>query len=66
MVFFIAMMGIHHLSFFLTLHMLMAAPFKFDAPSPDDLVSNGLQSRKLKSKGISIFQMDCITGLYFH
>ncbi|KAH6755565.1 Translation elongation factor EF1A/initiation factor IF2gamma family protein [Perilla frutescens var. hirtella] len=27
------------------------APFKFDAPSPDDLVSSGLQSRKLKSKG---------------
>ncbi|KAI3464213.1 hypothetical protein Pfo_020876 [Paulownia fortunei] len=27
------------------------APFKFDAPSPDDLVSNGLQSLKLKSKG---------------
>ncbi|KAL0385229.1 UNVERIFIED_CONTAM: HBS1-like protein [Sesamum radiatum] len=28
-----------------------AAPFKFDAPSPDDLVSNGLRSVKLKSKG---------------
>ncbi|KAK4426966.1 HBS1-like protein [Sesamum alatum] len=27
-----------------------AAPFKFDAPSPDDLVSNGLRSVKSKSK----------------
>ncbi|KAL8530126.1 hypothetical protein ACS0TY_007273 [Phlomoides rotata] len=27
------------------------ALFNFDAPSPDDLVSNGLQSLKLKSKG---------------
>ncbi|XP_051116979.1 uncharacterized protein LOC127241802 isoform X2 [Andrographis paniculata] len=26
-------------------------PFKFDDPSPDDLVSSGLQSGKLKSKG---------------
>ncbi|GFQ04956.1 hbs1-like protein [Phtheirospermum japonicum] len=30
---------------------LKIAPFKFDAPSPDDLVSSGLQSLKLKSKG---------------
>ncbi|PIN10719.1 elongation factor 1 alpha [Handroanthus impetiginosus] len=28
-----------------------AAPFKFNAPSPDDLVSNGLRSMKLKSRG---------------
>ncbi|XP_020551796.1 HBS1-like protein isoform X5 [Sesamum indicum] len=28
-----------------------AAAFKFDAPSPDDLVSNGLRSVKSKSKG---------------
>ncbi|XP_057812347.1 uncharacterized protein LOC131026496 isoform X2 [Salvia miltiorrhiza] len=26
-------------------------PFKFDVPSPDDLVSSGLQSLKMKSKG---------------
>ncbi|KAL3618115.1 hypothetical protein CASFOL_038436 [Castilleja foliolosa] len=32
-------------------HKLKIAPFKFDAPSPDDLVSSGLQSLKLKSKG---------------
>ncbi|KAK6123162.1 hypothetical protein DH2020_043110 [Rehmannia glutinosa] len=35
-------------------HKLNIAPFKFDAPSPDDLVSIGLQSVKLKSKGISL------------
>lgn len=29
----------------------VAAPFKFNVPSPDDMVSGGLQSRKLKSKG---------------
>lgn len=29
----------------------VAAPFKFDGPSPDDLVSSGLQSLKMKSKG---------------
>lgn len=29
-----------------------AAPFKFDVPSPDDLVSNGLHSSKTGSKGI--------------
>lgn len=29
-----------------------AAPFKFDVPSPDDLVSNGLHSSKTRSKGI--------------
>lgn len=27
------------------------APFKFDAPSPDDLVSNGLKSSRTGSKG---------------
>lgn len=27
------------------------APFKFDAPSPDDVVSNGLRSSKAGSKG---------------
>lgn len=27
------------------------APFKFDVPSPDDLVSNGLHSSKTRSKG---------------
>ncbi|CAA0843319.1 Translation elongation factor EF1A/initiation factor IF2gamma family protein [Striga hermonthica] len=30
---------------------LNIAPFKFDAPSPDDLVTSGLRSVKLKSKG---------------
>lgn len=39
---------------FLTFQLLMAAPFKFDVPSPDDLVSSGLQSLKMKSKGISL------------
>ncbi|KAL6579712.1 hypothetical protein OROMI_007736 [Orobanche minor] len=29
----------------------IAAPFKFDAPSPDDMVSSGLQSVKSKSSG---------------
>ncbi|XP_057812350.1 uncharacterized protein LOC131026496 isoform X5 [Salvia miltiorrhiza] len=29
----------------------VAVPFKFDVPSPDDLVSSGLQSLKMKSKG---------------
>lgn len=28
------------------------APFKFDVPSPDDLVSNGLHSSEQHSKGI--------------
>lgn len=28
------------------------APFKFDVPSPDDLVSNGLWSSRTGSKGI--------------
>ncbi|KAL8057356.1 hypothetical protein ABFS82_04G180300 [Erythranthe guttata] len=32
-------------------HKVNIAPFKFDAPSPDDLVSNGLRSVKSKSKG---------------
>lgn len=27
------------------------APFKFDVPSPDDVVSNGLRSSKVGSKG---------------
>lgn len=29
----------------------VAAPFKFNGPSPDDLVSSGLQTLKMKSKG---------------
>ncbi|XP_011086944.1 HBS1-like protein isoform X3 [Sesamum indicum] len=32
-------------------HKVNIAAFKFDAPSPDDLVSNGLRSVKSKSKG---------------
>ncbi|XP_075497942.1 uncharacterized protein LOC142535635 isoform X2 [Primulina tabacum] len=32
-------------------HKVTSAPFKFDSPSPDDLVSNGLRSLKLYSKG---------------
>ncbi|KAL3834766.1 hypothetical protein ACJIZ3_009502 [Penstemon smallii] len=31
-------------------HKVNIAPFKFDAPSPDDLVSNGVRSMKLNSK----------------
>lgn len=31
------------------------APFKFDSPSPDDLVSNGLRSSKMGSKGMDTF-----------
>lgn len=27
------------------------APFKFDTPSPDDIVSNGLRASKMGSKG---------------
>ncbi|KAK4792489.1 hypothetical protein SAY86_022924 [Trapa natans] len=30
----------------------LAAPFKFDVPSPDDIVSNGLHSSKIASKGV--------------
>lgn len=38
------------------------APFKFDVPSPDDLVSNGLRSKK-DSKGILLWlQMTVSNG----
>lgn len=32
--------------------MMISDPFKFDVPSPDDLVSNGLRSSSMASKGI--------------
>lgn len=32
--------------------LIFAAPFKFDVPSPDDIVSNGLHSSKIASTGI--------------
>ena len=33
------------------------APFKFDFPSPDDMVSSGLRSSKIGSKGILLFSI---------
>ncbi|KAL2253872.1 UNVERIFIED_CONTAM: HBS1-like protein [Sesamum indicum] len=43
----------------------IAAAFKFDAPSPDDLVSNGLRSVKSKSKGISFTVQSASPGFVF-
>ena len=34
---------------------MVAAPFKFDVPSPDELVSNGMHASKLASKGSTLW-----------
>lgn len=34
--------------------LIFAASFKFDVPSPDDIVSNGLHSSKKDSKGTNL------------
>lgn len=38
-------------------------PFKFDIPSPDDVVSNGLRSSKVGLKGIFLVAADFIVAL---
>lgn len=38
-------------------------PFKFDIPSPDDVVSNGLRSSKVGLKGTFLVAADFIVAL---
>lgn len=42
---------------------MMAAPFKFDVPSPDDVVMNGMRASKLGSKGILQLYLSLILWL---
>lgn len=45
------------------------APFKFDVPSPDDVVSNGLRSSKVGSKGtlfLLLIEFHCGCDLICH
>lgn len=39
---------------------IFTAPFKFDVPSPDDMVSSGIKSSLIGSKGILFRVSDCL------